>query len=67
MDETEQLVAGYFHLCRSLKRKKRPVMSDDDPIIRAIRRRLEMEQRAELRQARLEWAEDRDEWERQFR
>jgi len=67
MDETEQLVAGFFHLRRSLSRKKRPVISDDDRIMRSILDRKAQEERCALRQARLEWAEDRDDWERQWR
>ena len=67
MSESEQVVAAFFHLNRSLRRKKRDVIDPNDPFVLRMRRIWENEQRRALRQARLEWAEDRDAWERQWR
>ncbi|MEK9211366.1 hypothetical protein [Sphingomonas sp. 2378] len=71
MDESEEMIAGFFHLTRSLRRERerqeKSRANKDDPIMRAILNRIENERRRALRQARLEWAEDRDEWERRWR
>ncbi|WP_341210692.1 hypothetical protein [Sphingomonas paucimobilis] len=67
MSESEQLVAAYFHLNRSLSRKKRDLIDPNDPFFLRMKRIFENQQRRALRQARLEWAEDRDAWERQWR
>ncbi|GAM00546.1 hypothetical protein [Sphingomonas parapaucimobilis] len=68
MDDAEELVAGYFHFMRSQRRRK-PVewTPDGQRLMRAIELRAENERRRALRQARLEWAEDRDAWEHQWR
>lgn len=67
MNEIEQMVAGYFHLSRSLHRKKRPATPGEDRIMQSVLKLKEQEERCALRQARLEWAEDRDDWERRWR
>lgn len=66
MDESEQAIAAFFHLSRSLRRK-RPLIDPNGVIMRAVLKRAADEERRALRQARLEWAEDRDAWERQWR
>lgn len=68
MGDAEELVAGYFHLMRSERRRKKVEWTPaDHRLMRAIERSAEKERRRVLRQARLEWAEDRDAWERQWR
>ncbi|MGO1303699.1 MAG: hypothetical protein ACTMKV_02820 [Sphingomonas parapaucimobilis] len=68
MDESERLIAGYFHLMRSQRRKKPVELTPADyRLLRSVQVRAENERRRVLRQARLEWAEDRDAWERQWR
>ncbi|APX64580.1 hypothetical protein AV944_00510 [Sphingomonas sp. LK11] len=67
MNEVEQMVAAYFHLNRSLRRKERKERDPNDRLEQWIRREREKHERRALRQARLEWAEDRDAWERQWR
>ncbi|QXT34320.1 hypothetical protein KV697_10785 [Sphingomonas sanguinis] len=68
MDESEELIAGYFHFMRSQRRKKKAEWTAADArLLRSVQIRAEEERRAALRQARLEWAEDRDAWERQWR
>lgn len=68
MDDTEELVTGYFHLMRSQHRKKRREPTPaEQRLVRTIERIAENDRRRVLRQARLDWAEDRDAWERQWR
>lgn len=68
MGDAEELVAGYFHLMRSQRRRKNVEWTTaDHRLVRAIELSAENERRREMRQARLEWAEDRDAWERQWR
>lgn len=68
MGDAEELVAGYFHLMRSQQRKGREEPTPaEQRLLRTIKRIAENERRRALRQARLEWAEDRDAWERQWR
>jgi len=53
---------------RSQRRKKKTEWTPaHHQMLRAIELRAENDRRRALRQARLEWAEDRDAWERQWR